>query len=178
MAIGRQNKRGRLLRTINTNTKRNILFILNPFTTQITMSSSNEIRKCELCTLLTSTNSYQCPHCLALFCSECLIKHHHYTVKYEFIDMVNQIDEILKRFLHHAHNQTEWTDHLTKDREQLQNYIRYIEKYYKHLPIIALPSSQWVAHVKSLISKSSFAIYEDCFKLLYSYSTSSFIKSS
>ncbi len=141
------------------------------------MSVSNGIIECEPCSRLTASDSYQCPHCLVSFCRQCLIQHQHNAVKWEFIDLTKQIDEILQRFLYHAHNQTEWTDHLTKDRNRLQEYIQFIENYYKGLPILALPNLQWVNHVKNLISKHFFDIHQDCCKLMYPYSNS-FIKSS
>jgi hypothetical protein len=133
------------------------------------MSVSNELTTCEHYSEIPSTNSYQCCHCLKSFCLQCLIKHHHHDVKYEFIYMKNRIDEILSKFLHHAHGQTEWTNHLTEDRNRLNTFIQHIETYYIHLPIITLPSYQWVDHVNSLISKSSFAIDEKCCTLMFPF---------
>lgn len=86
-------------------------------------------------------------------------------VKQEFEEMIGKIDEILKRFLHHAHNQTEWTEHLTKDRRKLEFYVKYIENSLKSYPIYSLPKFQWVYHVQRLICKTTYAIEEDCFKL-------------
>jgi len=141
------------------------------------MPASNEIIQCVPYCQLTSSNSHQCPHCLVSFCDQCWIQHQHNVVKFEFIDLTKQIDKILERFLYHAHNQTEWTNHLTKDRDRLQNYIQLIENFYKDRPMFSLPSSQWINHVKNLISKHFFDIHQDCCTLMYSYSNS-FIKSS
>ncbi|CAF4394825.1 unnamed protein product [Adineta steineri] len=84
------------------------------------------------------------------------------------VHVANEIDKILARFLNHAHSQTEWTGHLTGDRNQLEIIIRYIENAHKDYPIIGLPSLQWMNHVDSLIFKMSFAIHEKCSTLLYS----------
>ncbi len=83
------------------------------------------------------------------------------------MEMIKQIDEILVRFLYHAHNQTEWTNHLTDDRKRLDIYIQLIENSYTQLPILILPNFQWVNHVRNLISKNSFAIDENCCQLMY-----------
>ncbi len=131
------------------------------------MPSINEIIECMCCSQSITTDAYQCSHCLLTFCYQCLIKHHHNDVKNEFMDMIKQIDEILAQFLYHAHNQTEWTNHLTDDRRRLEIYIGIIETYQKNLPITILPNFQWVNHVKNLICKYSFAINENCFKLMY-----------
>ncbi|CAF0932440.1 unnamed protein product [Rotaria sordida] len=138
------------------------------------MPSTNLLIKCKCSSELTLTNTYQCSHCLISFCYRCLIEHHHTDIKFEFIDMINRIDNILAQFLYHAHSQTEWTNHLTEDRDRLKTYVKYIEAYYKDLPIVALPDFQWITHVQNLINKNSKAIYENCSTLLYPLS--SFIK--
>ncbi len=133
------------------------------------MSISTEIVECVCvcCSQTITTNAGQCSHCLIQFCYQCLVKHHHNDVKNEFMNMIKQIDEILARFLYHAHNQTEWTDHLTADRKRLEIYIEIIDAYHKNLPIIILPNFQWVNHVNNLISKYYFSINENCCKLMY-----------
>src|SRR5438105_4042470 len=131
------------------------------------MVSINQVTECGCCSQSISTNSYQCSHCLITFCYQCLIKHHHNHIKNEFIEMINQIDKILERFLYHAHSQTEWTNHLTEDQERLRIYIRLIETSSTQYLIVLLPDFQWVHHVKSLIDKSFFAIHENCCTLMY-----------
>jgi hypothetical protein len=166
-----QNGRGRLLRTINKR-QRNVFnthkFISTGFITPHPMSSPNVLTTCERCSEIPSTNPYECAHCLKSFCMQCLVKHHHHDVKYEFIDMINRIDAILLKFLNHAHGQTEWTQHLTEDRQRLNTFIQHIESYYKQLPIITLPSYKWVNHVNNLIWKNSSAIFDqNCCTLMY-----------
>ena len=87
------------------------------------MSSSNLSVKCNCGAEFTSINPDQCYHGLKLFCRQCLIRHHHNDVKGEFMNMIKRIDEILAQFLHHAHNQTEWTEHLIEDHSSLTPYI-------------------------------------------------------
>jgi hypothetical protein len=123
------------------------------------------LNECGACSKSTSVHPYQCSHCCLLFCYQCLIKHHHTGVKDQLVDMVDQIDKILARFLHHAHNQTEWTDHLTDDRRRLKCDINYIERCPKYQPILSLPNFFWLNHVNSLIRNDSFAIREKCFNL-------------
>ncbi|CAF3044114.1 unnamed protein product [Rotaria socialis] len=131
------------------------------------MSSSILPNGCRCSTPLTPSKAYQCCHCLTFYCYHCLTKHHHIDVKLEFMDLIKRIDEILAKFLHHAHNQTEWTDHLSEDRKLLQTYIEFIDTYYTHFAVPVLPDSQWVYHVKDLIDNRKYAIYEVCGKLLY-----------
>jgi hypothetical protein len=138
------------------------------------MPPLSEAIQCAYCSQSITTNVYQCSHCLMTSCYQCLIKHHHHDVKNEFMDMIKQIDEILARFLHHAHNQTEWTDHLTEDRKRLEIFIEIIADYYPYLPIPTLPDFQWVNHVKFLIRKNSYEINENCCKLMYPSLNSSF----
>ncbi|CAF1437081.1 unnamed protein product [Adineta steineri] len=133
------------------------------------MPSPNEINECMVCkSQLSTSDSYRCSHCLVFYCRQCLIRHQHNDIKVKCMDMANEIDKILTRFLNHAHSQTEWTGHLTGDRNQLEIIIRYIENAHKDYPIIGLPSLQWMNHVDSLIFKMSFAIHEKCSTLLYS----------
>jgi hypothetical protein len=131
------------------------------------MSLSKQVIECGRCSHFLTSQSYQCSHCLIPFCYSCLIKHHHNDVKNEFIEFIYQIDEILKKFLNHAHSQTEWTSHLTEDRNRLEIYIRHIETSYTQYPILTLPNYQWMNHIRSLICKSYFSIYEDCCMLMY-----------
>ena len=138
------------------------------------MPSFNEINECMVCkSQLTTSNSYRCSHCLVLHCRQCLIRHQHNDIKFKCLDMINEIDKILTRFLYHAHNQTEWTDHLTEDRNRLEIIIRYIENSPTDRSIYGLPSLRWMKHVDNLIYKMSFAIHDRCDTLLYSNSTSS-----
>lgn len=131
------------------------------------MPSSNEIVECIRCSRLIASQSPECSHCLMPFCYQCLIKHHHVDVRNEFIEMTHRIDKILAQFLHHAHNQTEWTCHLADDRNRLENYIRYMDNSYKQYPILTLPNYLWISHVHCLICKSVYSISEDCCKLMY-----------
>lgn len=138
-----------------------------------TMSPTSVIIQCVACSQTIPCNAAQCPHCLVKYCSECLIRHQNYDVKNEFIDMIKRIDEILTRFLHHAHNQTDWTDHLTSDRKRLEIYIELIENHRKNSPMAFLPNHQWVDHVNCLIRKTRFSITENCCPLMYPFVNSS-----
>lgn len=131
------------------------------------MSPTNEMIECMTCTQLISSNSGQCSHCLLRYCPQCLLRHHYYDVKNEFLEMIEKINTILTKFLYCAHNQTEWTEHLTADQKRLQIYIDLIESADKNFPMTILPHFQWVKHVRSLISKNSFAINENCTSLMY-----------
>ena len=131
------------------------------------MTLGSETVECMVCTQLITKQSYECSHCLMPFCYQCLAQHHHTNVKHEFMEMLHRIDEIQGKFLHHAHSQTEWMDHLAMDRNRLEFYIQHIENSYRQHPILHLPDYRWISHVHSLICKSSFAIYEDCVKLMY-----------
>lgn len=131
------------------------------------MTLANEIVECIICTQIITHRSYECSHCLMPFCYQCLANHHHTHVKNEFTEMLHRIDAIHAQFLHHAHNQTEWTGHLTEDRNRLEMYIQLITNSYTQYPILTLPNYRWISHVHSLISKCGFAIYEDCLKLMY-----------
>ena len=131
------------------------------------MPPLNDIFNCETCS--KTNGSHQCTHCLSRYCYQCLIKHHHNDIKQEFTDLIKRIDQILDRFLHHAHNQTEWTDHLTNDRRHLEIFIRYIDTSFKQYPISSLPTFQWIYHVQRLISKTFYAIDESCCKFMYPF---------
>ena len=131
------------------------------------MSLSKEIVDCGRCSQLSTRQTYQCSHCLIPFCYSCLTKHHHEDVKHEFAELIQRIDAILAKFLHHAHSQSEWTSHLEEDRNRLEIYIRHIETSYVQYPILTLPNYRWVDHIRSLICQSYFAIYEDCCMLMY-----------
>ena len=131
------------------------------------MSESKEVTECWRCSQSSTSQCHQCYHCLLPFCYSCIIKHHHYDVKNEFTEFIHQIDGILEKFLHHAHSETEWTNHLTEDRNRLELYIQHIENSYSQYPIVTLPNYQWINHVRSLIFKYHFSIYEDCLKLIY-----------
>ncbi len=153
----KQNRRGRLNINI-ANKRRDIIFA---------MSLSKEIIECARCSQYLTSQSYECSHCLIPFCYQCLIKHHHHDVKNEFREFIDQIDEILAKFLNYAHSQTEWTNHLTEDRNRLEIYIRHIEASYTQYPILTLPNFQWVNHLRNLICKYHFSIFEDCCMLMY-----------
>lgn len=131
------------------------------------MASSNQSIKCKCSTELQSTKLNKCVHCSTPFCYSCLLIHHHNEIKYEFMNMIEQIDKILAKFLHHAHNQTEWTDHLEKDRQELQEFIQFIDYSHKNLSIRGLPDEKWVTHVQLLIYNNRSAIFENCHKLMY-----------
>jgi hypothetical protein len=88
-------------------------------------------------------------------------------VKNEFIELIRQIDMILDKYLYHAHSESEWTNHLTEDQARLEVYVRHIENSYTQYPIVTLPNYQWVNHVRCLIFKSNFSVYENCCMLMY-----------
>ena len=133
------------------------------------MSTINELNQCTFCSQLKATASQQCVHCLSFYCTQCLIKHHHYAVKEEFLDLIKQMDAILGQYLFHAHSDTQWTNHLTQDRQRLKDYVKFVEGYLPNQPIVALPSSEWMNHVKSLLCKQTYVVYEDCSKIFFSY---------
>lgn len=157
-----QNERGRayINRLSNKITEEDI-------TEEEKMTLGSDTVECVVCTQLITNQSYECSHCLMPFCYQCLAQHHQTNVKHEFITMLHRIDEIQAKFLHHAHNQTEWTNHLAIDRDRLECYIQHIENSHRQHPILHLPDYRWISHVHSLIYKTSFAIYEDCLKLMY-----------
>ena len=130
------------------------------------MPAINEAIECGYCSESIPTNSYQCSHCSIQFCHQCVVQHYTH-IKNEFMEMINRINGILARFLHHAHSQTEWTNHLTEDRKRLEIFVRLIETFDTRTVAVILPKSQWVNHVNNLIDKYSFAINENCCPLMY-----------
>ena len=111
-----------------------------------------------------SNATHKCVHCIRNYCFSCLSAHHHYEVKHEIMNNIQLIDGILQSFLHHAHNQIEWTTHLAKDRSRLNEYLQVIKKSPESQPMILTPSHEWLKHVNQLILKRRYHIFANCSK--------------
>ncbi|CAF0951348.1 unnamed protein product [Adineta steineri] len=117
------------------------------------------------CTCFTTTSKYllDCDHCQSSFCYECLLEHHHIDIYDRLLKQIQDINTIVARFIDHAHNQTEWVEHLTQDRLDLQIFVRDINQTPSNFKVIDLPTEFWLAHIDDLIKKDGFAIDYDCF---------------
>ncbi|CAF1266690.1 unnamed protein product [Rotaria sordida] len=130
------------------------------------MDTFEEYNLCSLCLSTTSNYLLDCDHCQLQFCYECLVEHHHIKIYNRLRKQIQDIDAIIARFIGYAHNQTEWVDHLTRDRLDLQIFLRYIQETPSHITVNYLPTEFWLEHVDDLIEKDRFAIDDNCFWLL------------
>ncbi|CAF4923837.1 unnamed protein product, partial [Rotaria sp. Silwood1] len=130
------------------------------------MDTFKEYSICSLCLSTTSNYLLDCDHCQLSFCYECLLEHHHTNLYNRMCTQIQDINAIVARFIGYAHSQTEWVDHLTHDRLDLQIFLRYIQETSSYATVNYLPTEVWLEHVDNLIEKDRFAIDEDCSWLL------------
>jgi hypothetical protein len=130
------------------------------------MNAFKILSGCSVCLTATAKCPLDCSHCQLPFCHDCLLKHQRSDLRARLLKQIQQIDTIIARFVGHAHNQTEWVDHLAQDRNDLQTFVHCIERTPSDLAVLYLPTDQWLSHVDDLIDKYRFAVDEKCTWLL------------